>query len=403
MTFDASHKVKLAGGHIKAFVRHIARDADEKAGFSFAHANVNIDGELTEFNESFVNDGAGGFRGLHSVDDRAPSDELETYLRARLATVKTRPKKDAVAMRPLILQLDPKWFADHNPDWRENGLNDAARRYTAESLQWAINEFGPANVIGGSLHLDEVNPQLHVLVTPVTTDGRLSQKDFFRGPSDLKRQRKELLEAMEVAGYDVEHRVTRRSKEHLGSAEYQAKADQAKRVSALLAVAETDGKNAWDDRQAAKAELAAARGEAHGIRRRARDDGAKTGYAEGERLGFDAGMRTSTQTIERRVAENVRQLREDLECELLAAERARVALRDGLIFVRARLDAFDRLTTEVDEGTRVVDPRAIDRVTAALREVRDEKRAIYERFPELRQPGHGDESDHNALGIQYEQ
>lgn len=54
---------------------------------------------------------------------------------------------------------------------------------------------------------------------------------------------------MEAAGYDVEHKVTARSKEHLSGAEYQAKAERAKRVAALLAVAANDGKNAWEDRQ----------------------------------------------------------------------------------------------------------------------------------------------------------
>lgn len=182
MTFDASHKVKRAGGHVKAFVRHVARDADEAAGFSFAHANGNIDPDQTQFNESFVNDGAGGFRALRPVDGEPPSSELEVYLAARLTAVTGTMKKDAVAMRPLILQLDPKWFDDHNRNWRTNGLNDEARRFTAEALRWAADEFGQANVVGGSLHLDEVHPQLHVLVTPVTSDGRLSQKDFFKGP-----------------------------------------------------------------------------------------------------------------------------------------------------------------------------------------------------------------------------
>lgn len=34
-TFDASHKVKASGAHATNFVRHIARDADQAAGFSF--------------------------------------------------------------------------------------------------------------------------------------------------------------------------------------------------------------------------------------------------------------------------------------------------------------------------------------------------------------------------------
>ena len=42
-TFDASHKVKASGAHSTNFARHIARDADQAAGFSFAQRNENID------------------------------------------------------------------------------------------------------------------------------------------------------------------------------------------------------------------------------------------------------------------------------------------------------------------------------------------------------------------------
>lgn len=226
MTFDASHKVGDGGGHRQTFFRHIARDADEKAGFAFAHVNKNIVPERTRFNFTRVNDGAGGFRALKSVDGRPPSQELEDYLVTRRATVTGRKRKDAIPIRGVILQLDPKWFDDFNSDWRNTGPNEDAIKYMDASLVWACNEFSQENIVGFSLHLDEYSPQLQVLVTPVTTDGRLSQKDFFKGPSDLRRQHKELREHMESVGYDVDTRVTERSREHLSSSEFQAKANR---------------------------------------------------------------------------------------------------------------------------------------------------------------------------------
>jgi hypothetical protein len=226
MTFDASHKVGRGGGHSQGFVRHIARDADQRAGFQFPHANKNIIAARTALNFTQINDGAGAFRALRSVDGRAPSNELESYLESRLATVRKPLRKDAVVMRGLILQLDPKWFDDHNPDWQENGLNRAAITNMGASLDWACREFGQKNIVGFSIHLDEYNPQLQLLFTPVTDDGRLSQKDFFKGPADFKRQHNELREDMDAAGYDVEFRVTERSKEHLSSSEFQARANR---------------------------------------------------------------------------------------------------------------------------------------------------------------------------------
>ena len=63
MTYDVSHKVKR-GGHAKAFFRHIARDADQRAGFTFPQSNPNIVPERTALNMTMVNDGSGSVLSL---------------------------------------------------------------------------------------------------------------------------------------------------------------------------------------------------------------------------------------------------------------------------------------------------------------------------------------------------
>lgn len=102
MTYDASHKVGRAGGHVQGFMRHIAREADEAAGYSFKHANTNIDTSRTHLNMSFVNDRGGSYRSVQSVDGDPPSNELEEYLNTRLATVHKSLRKDAVVMRGIV-------------------------------------------------------------------------------------------------------------------------------------------------------------------------------------------------------------------------------------------------------------------------------------------------------------
>lgn len=224
MTFDVSHKVGR-GGHAKAFFRHIARDADQKAGFRFPQSNPNIVPERTALNITVVNNGNGGMRRPKSVAGRPPSDELDDYLKQRLGSVGRALRKDAVLMRGVVLQLDPKWFQEHDADWRVNGPSKESFKYMGAALDWVVSEFGPENIVGFSVHLDELHPQVQVAITPITEDGRLSQKDFFKGPSDLRRQHTELRDAMAAAGYEVEHRVTERSREHLSSSEFQRKAD----------------------------------------------------------------------------------------------------------------------------------------------------------------------------------
>ena len=128
-------------------------------------------------------------------------------------------------IRGVVLQLDPKWFAEHDASWREKGPSKDSYAYMGTALDWVVAEFGADNIVGFSVHLDELHPALHAAVVPITEDGRLSQKDFFRGPADLRRQHKELRAVMAEAGYNVEHRVTERSREHLSSSEFQRRAD----------------------------------------------------------------------------------------------------------------------------------------------------------------------------------
>lgn len=243
LTYDASEKVKKNGSHAKGLFRHIARYEDQQAGFEVklrAEKNRNLDATRSHLNVTFVNDGDGGYRELESVDGRRPSDEFQDYLDTRLSTVKRKFRPDAVVMRPLILQIDPKWFAEHNPDWKENGVNSEAAELIEEQLAWAAEEFGQENIVGGSLHLDEKHPQLHVLMTPVTDDGRLAQKQFFKGPGDFQRQRKDYLDRLHDAGYEPNYRESTRSKEHLSSEEFQAKADDLDAREAEIEAQEAD-------------------------------------------------------------------------------------------------------------------------------------------------------------------
>lgn len=231
-TCDASHKVKAGGSHRTHFVRHIARDADIAAGYDFGHANTTIDKARTHLNRSMVNDGAGGFRRpvatLTEDGWRPPSAEFDDCIQARLDTV-TRPlRKDAVAVRPLVMKLDGLWWDEHCPEWETEGMNAEAERLHAVMLDWACDRFGQQNIAGYAYHLDEAGyPEIQVLMTPVTDDGRLSQKDFFPNGANMSKMHQDLRKHLKAHGYDAEMSVTRRSKDRLSSREYARRADKA--------------------------------------------------------------------------------------------------------------------------------------------------------------------------------
>lgn len=194
ISFDASLKIKK--GQEKGYINHLARDVfDNENGYSLQHSNENINSKLTNENQTFVNDGNGGFKEMESIK------EATDYLDERLDTVKKKLRKDAVIARPLIVQLDKEYVEKHGEDGVINGLNYA--------FDWVTTEFGVDNIVCASLHMDETNPHMHIMFTPVTEDGRLSQKDWFKSPATLRKQHDDLRKHMQDNGYNATNqRVT---------------------------------------------------------------------------------------------------------------------------------------------------------------------------------------------------
>lgn len=107
-----------------------------------------------------------------------------------------------------------------------------AARFQAAALDWACEKSGQQRIVATSRHMDEHSWQLQMIFTPVTDDGRLSQKDFSTGPVALSAMHKELREHMAGAGYDVEFARTARSKERLSSQEFATTVDRVRDMEA---------------------------------------------------------------------------------------------------------------------------------------------------------------------------
>lgn len=189
LSFDASIKVK--SGDVHGLLNHNARDVDLENGIEVNHANQDIDRSKTVSNETLYYDHASG-----DFEECTDTEQIIDSLNTRLKSVKKPLRKDAVVARPLLLQLDPQYYKD-NPDKDvDNSINDM--------LQWAVDTFGRANIVSASMHLDEMNPHLHLLFTPVTEDGRLAQKDWFENPTALKRMHQDFRQYMSDKGYDID-------------------------------------------------------------------------------------------------------------------------------------------------------------------------------------------------------
>lgn len=189
LSFVAS--VKVGHGDVTGLLHHDARDVDREQGREVRHSNKDIDPARTPGNETIVSDGQGGWMPCSDIS------QIEDAIDARLAHVTKPLRKDAVVLRPLVLQLDPDWYAANE--------DEDARAAAAEAmLSWAADTFGPQNVVYASVHQDEGNPHLHVGICPVTEDGRLSQKDWFSSPAALRQMHDDFRQHMTDAGYDIE-------------------------------------------------------------------------------------------------------------------------------------------------------------------------------------------------------
>ena len=207
LSFDASAKVQR--GAVAGLLHHVGRDVDRQQGREVRHANQDIDASRTAGNMTMVADGNGNWRACRSLD------EIGAALDARLADVGKPLRKDAVVLRPLVLQLDPEWYAAHQGE-------DEQQAAAWAMMDWASDTFGASNLVYIARHGDEASPHLHIGFCPVTDDGRLSQKDWFSSPAALRAMHKDFREYMAGRGYDIDmaNRKPGKHAKRLGVQEY---------------------------------------------------------------------------------------------------------------------------------------------------------------------------------------
>lgn len=184
LSFHAGTEGKMKRNNLKAMLNHTLRKTMDKTK---NHGNKLIDKSLTKNN-------------IDWTKDNRPVDEIVEERIENDYKGKRGLRKDAVVLREVIIQAsDDIYEGLTEEEKREKALN-----FSNDSLKWFAEEFGAENIIGASVHMDETNPHTHVMVMPMTEDGRMSQKDFFKGPKHLKGQHRRYREHMNALGWDFE-------------------------------------------------------------------------------------------------------------------------------------------------------------------------------------------------------
>lgn len=99
------------------------------------------------------------------------------------ARLPVKRRKDAVLAIEYLVTASPEWF-EAAPAAKQNA-------YFAAAVRWLETRHGKANVVCVNMQLDETSPHLVAYVVPLTTDGRLSAKDFLGGRRVLTQMQTE--------------------------------------------------------------------------------------------------------------------------------------------------------------------------------------------------------------------
>lgn len=217
-SFDASMKFTQKS-NVRGFLNHFARELNE---VEIGHSNENIDKSKLRYNATYTYDAERGTMVLckdHEQIIDAMLTRLDKAVDTENATYRNTGKKvrsDAVLAFGLIMQLDPELYKDNKTD------SQLVNHSIDNMLHLAQEHFGKENIVAVSLHMDEANPHLHLLMTPVTEDGRLSQKDFINSPK-LKQLHKDFRNELRDMGYDIDmHIKTPANAKRLSERDYKA-------------------------------------------------------------------------------------------------------------------------------------------------------------------------------------
>jgi len=142
--------------------------------------------------------------------------DVQTRLDAMEFTRKIRT--DAIRAVEYMATTTPGHF---DPDDR-----DTIRAWAMRTVEWAQRRHGVENVVSAHLHLDETTPNLHIMVVPITPDGRLSFKDYSRGKAALRDMHDDYQRAVSDFGLERGERGSKRT--HLTMQQMYGRTEQAR-------------------------------------------------------------------------------------------------------------------------------------------------------------------------------
>ena len=125
--------------------------------------------------------------------DRPLAEDVNTMIAARYKGKKAL-RSDAVKALKFTLT------GSHEQMTRIGNDPQRLKAWIVANRQFMHERFGFGNTVRFTLHMDEHTPHLHVVLVPMTKDGRLSAKEVLGGPKEMRQLQTDYAEAMKPFG-----------------------------------------------------------------------------------------------------------------------------------------------------------------------------------------------------------
>jgi hypothetical protein len=145
------------------------------------------------------------------VSKNGTIDEMINQRIKEAYTGKKEIRKDAVTSCKFVLSGSHENMTQMS---REELL-----KWSLESYKFFADKHGEKNIIRCTLHLDEKTPHLHLVVVPMTPDGRLCAKDFYGGKEKMKELHDSYSEKV-GSKFGLERGINGENRKHIKTADY---------------------------------------------------------------------------------------------------------------------------------------------------------------------------------------
>lgn len=155
--------------------------------------NKNYSNKDIDFNRTNLN------YDLHNKQNIVYIDEINKKIKERY-TGKKAIRKDAILNVECLITSDPDFF-------KSIGSSET-KRFFEESYEFVKTEFGKENILYANIHMDETTPHMHLGFTPITSDGRLSAKEWLDGKKKLTQLQDKFFSYITNKNFDLDRGVS---------------------------------------------------------------------------------------------------------------------------------------------------------------------------------------------------